>query len=212
MFDLEFDLELRGFVPESALSQLHLANQPRPDGEEAPLSSNSAVLLPDGVRCPGFGLSRVPLFVVTRRARGAVFVFAIRHPDENQHRGAVLGSSHVEALALRQGGPSRCRVGHGCVVSRVADCHVIRADAMAILIVLCSGGRDPYARWPMGKTMHGAVGIPAHNDQAAFAEGGTQFLLLLLHFLPFVNVPLVKHGLSWAKVYQLSHKWRERRE
>ena len=37
-------------------------------------------------------------------------------------------------------------------------------------------------------------------------------LLLLLHFLPFVNVPLFKHGLSWAKVYQLSHKWRERRE
>ena len=60
--------------------------------------------------------------------------------------------------------------------------------------------------------MHGAVGIPAHNDQAAFAEGGTQFLLLLLYFLPFVNVLLVKHGLPWAKVYQLSHKWRERRE
>ena len=96
-----FDFELRGFVPESALSQLHVVNQPRPDGEEAPLSSNSELLLPDGVRCPGFGLSRVPLFVVTRRARGAVFVFAIRHTDENQHRGAVLGSSHVEALALR---------------------------------------------------------------------------------------------------------------
>ena len=64
------------------------------------------------------------------------------------------------------------------------------ADAMAILAVLRSDGGDPYARWPMRKTVHGAVSIPAHNDQASFAEGGTQFLLRVHELLPAKSIPL----------------------